>query len=546
MKTESSNAHIGQEALAGRLPVVAGERLYKSYASFMWTCCAFSAATWAFLIGGYLPFVGDWRLGIVGYLIGSIIGMVVVTLASGAAAHKYGTDVIDTAKSSFGYRGIVLPLLALLATEVGWTFVVEALTSRGAANVAATIAGTDVTGTSHEHLVVMVAFGALFLVWLIASKGPMLFERLNGYIGPMHMVITVIMMGILIHKFGLAHLWNTQVPVEQMLTRDPVEGLALAVEFGMSSSMTWWPVMGGLTRLVGKRKHIVGPSVIGVGVLGAAVVSTVAALASISAGTYDPTVWMIAIAGPVFGTFVMSVVLAANIATMVVMIYIAGVAIQQIKCLARVKWELLLAVLLAPGLYFAFKTEWLLSVVMSWLSYNGVMFVGISGITLVDYFFLRRQRLDPASLFAKQGGHYAFWGGVNWLAILVSIAATALYLWLYNPVTSAMAAPFRYLGASIPTIILAGAVYYLAMRLLAMPLRKGGYEHLAARASRPTLSDQPGCGPCPAACWGLCWPARRASRRPWPTPSRWGTTIRACRSRRSTWARRKCRASWST
>lgn len=481
---------VEQEALAGRLPVLARDRVYKTYGSFLWTCCAFSAATWAFLIGSYLPYVGDWRLGVMGYVIGLMIGMAIVTLASGAPSHRYGTDVIDNAKSSFGYRGIIVPMFGLLATLVGWSYVVEALTARGAANIAATITGTEVTGTSHEHLVIGVALATLVLVWLIASKGPKLFERLNGYIGPLHMLITLVMLGILINKFGLQHLWTTQLPTDQMLSKDPVQGFALAVEFGVSNSMTWWPVMGGLTRLVAKRKHVVGPSVVGVGVLGAAFVSTVAALAAISAGTYDPTVWMIAVGGPVFGSIVMAIVLTANIATMVVMIYLAGVSVQQIKFFARLKWELLLALLLLPGVYFAFKTEWLLSVVMSWLSYNGVMFVGITGITLVDYFILRREKIDVTSLFAQKGGKYEFWGGVNWIAVIITIAATFGYLWLYNPVTVAMAEPFRYLGASLPVILISGGAYYLSVRLLVSPMRKGAYDPNLAVMSKPTLSSQ--------------------------------------------------------
>ncbi|MFB3303341.1 cytosine permease [Pseudomonas sp. AMR01] len=485
---------VEQEALAGRLPVLAGNRVYKTYASFLWTCCAFSAATWAFLIGSYLPFVGDWRLGVMGYVVGLIIGLALVSLASGAPSYKYGTETIDNAKSSFGYRGIIVPLFGLLATLIGWSYVVEALTARGAANVAATLTGSQVTGDSHEHLVIGVGLAALFLVWFITCKGPKFFERLNGIIGPLHMLITLVMFGILIHKFGLENLWHNQVPPEQMLSHDPVQGLALAVEFGMSNAMTWWPVMGGLTRLVKHKNHVMGPSIIGAGILGAAVVSTVAALAAISAGTYDPTIWMIAVGGPAFGSIVMTVVLTANISTMVVMMYLAGVSIQQVKFFARLKWEILLALLLLPGVYFAFETEWLLSKVMSWLSYNGVMFVGITGITLVDYLILRREQLDAPSLFATRNSHYAYWGGVNWVAVVICILAVMGYLALYDPVTSAMSPWFRYMGASIPVIAISGVAYYFAVRLIVAPMGKGNYTKGLALASRPTLDSKPAPG----------------------------------------------------
>jgi NCS1 family nucleobase:cation symporter-1 len=494
--TESNQSHandVEQEALSGRLPVLASERVYGSYGSFMWTCCTFSAATWAFLIGGFLPYVGDWRLGVIGYVIGLVIGMAIVSLASGMPSYKYGTDIIDTAKPSFGYRGIVIPLLGVLAMQVGWSYVVEALTSRGAANIAATVTGTDITGGAHETLVIGVALGLLLVVWLLACKGPKLFERLNGYIGPFHMAITVMMFGILIHKFGVHSLWVNQISSDKMLTHDRVCGLALAVEFGMSNAMGWWSVMGGLTRLVKRRNHIMGPSVIGVGLMGAVFVSSVAALAAISAGTYDPTIWMISLAGPILGSATMAVVLSANLATMVVMIYIAGVSIQQIKLFSKIKWELLLALMLLPGIYFAFKTQWLLSAVMSWLSYSGVPFVGVTGITFVDYFILRKEHLDPAHFFATTGSKYEFWGGVNWIAVAITGLSTWGYLLLYNPVTSETHGPFKYLGASLPMVILSGLAYYIATKLILVPLRKGAYTS-GRETSRATLSKTPESG----------------------------------------------------
>lgn len=98
----------------------------------------------------------------------------------------------------------------------------------------------------------------------------------------------------------------------------------------------------------------------------------------------------------------------------------------------------MLALLLLPGAFFAFRTEWLLSAVMSWLSYNGVMFVGVTAITLVDYFFLRKEQLDPAHLFATKGSKYEFWAGINWVAVVVTILSTWGYLELYNRAWSMM------------------------------------------------------------------------------------------------------------
>jgi purine-cytosine permease-like protein len=485
---KTTQSRVTQEALSGRLPILGGERVYTGYLPFLWTCVAFSAATWAFLIGSYLPYIGNTVAGIAGYATGMILGMVPVTLAAGFSSYRFGVETLDAAKAAFGRWGIVVPMIGLVATLAGWTYVVVALTARGAGNVFEQVRGSK--ETAPESVVVVVALVVIALVWLIASKGPWLFERISNYIAPGHMVITVLMLGILLAKFGGTDLFSINVPAADAFTQDKSLGFAYAVEFGVANSLTWWPVMGGLTRLVRKKNHIMGPSVIGVGILGAAFISAVAAFAGAAYGTADPTIWMIQLGGRVFGSLIMTFVLLANIATMVIMIYLAGVSVQHIKALARLRWDLVIGLLLLPAIFFGFHTEWLLSKVIQWLTYNGVMFVGITGITLVDYFILRRQKLDVPGLFSRnKNGPYWFWGGVNWVAVAVALGSIAFYLWLYNPITLEVQPVFQYFGAGLPTMVLSAIVYWATMRLVVIPAGKGDYGTQAA-ASPETLPER--------------------------------------------------------
>lgn len=479
---------ITREALAGRLPTLTRERVYPSYSSFLWTCTAFSAATWAFLIGGFLPYVGDTRIGIFGYLVGVVVGMVPVALASGMPSFRYGLDTIDAAKSSFGQRGMIVPLIGLLATMAGWTYVLMAMTSVGLGNLTAGFTGNEV-GAVPRSLLVGIGLVVLVVVWAVASRGPGFFEELSKYIAPGLLVVAAVMLVVLISQVGLGTAWSAQVPAEEAFTTDRLLGFMYAFEFGVANALTWWPAMGGLTRLVKRQNHVLGPSVLGVGVLGAAFISAVAALAGASVGSADPTVWMIDIGGPILGSIVLAFVLIANLASMVIMVYLAGVSIQHIKGLASLQWPVIVGLLLLPGLYFAFRPEWLLEQVMTWLTYNGLMFGGITGITLVDYFILRRQDLDVRQVFAaRRAGAYSFWGGVNFVAIAVTAAGLIFYLWIYNPITLEVTGPFRYMGAGLPTIIVSAVLYYVGMRLVALPLKRGGYAPVA---------DQVGADPVP-------------------------------------------------
>jgi cytosine/uracil/thiamine/allantoin permease len=157
---------------------------------------------------------------------------------------------------------------------------------------------------------------------------------------------------------------------------------------------------------------------------------------------------------------------------LVTQIYLAGISIQQIRVFARIPWALVVAIVLIPGILVAFNTRWIIDHVMNWLAYNGVMFVGLGSVMFVDFFILRGERVVAAQLFAARRGQlYWYRGGVNWIAIGVVGFATAMYLWLFDPMSLRVAPWFHYVGASIPTALVSSAAYYLLMRRLVAPQR---------------------------------------------------------------------------
>ena len=400
----------------------------------------------------------------------------------------YGIDPIDAAKASFGVNGAVLPLLGALATMIGWTYVVVALTARGAAGL---LRVAQHTSQPSELFAICVALLTLVMVWAIARRGPKLFQSLSQYAAPVQLVITLALLGLLVYRFHWSVLWTSNIAPSGALTQDHGLGFAFAVEFGVANGMTWWPIVGGLTRLVKKRTDLLGPCVIGIGVLGAAFISAVSAIGAARVGSADPTVWLLAIGGPLLGSAMLAFVLAANLITMVILTYLAGVTVQQLRLLTRVPWDLILVALLLPGVYVAFQTTWVLDVVMNWMLYNGVMFVGITGITLVDYLILRKRRLSLPDIFSRSNaGRYWYWGGVNWFAVGVALIVMFVYILMYNPSTYRAVWAFRFLGAGIPMVLLAGAAYFLSVRFVLQRIGKGGYgSSLIDKATQLSSSE---------------------------------------------------------
>lgn len=462
-----------REALVGRLPVLPGERVYKGYWSFLWTVTSFQAATWAFLIGSFLPYVGNTLVGIVSLIAGIGLGMVLVVLGAAIPNTRYGVDNVDGSKTFFGTRGSIIPLVVLLITMLGWTFVLYSMTSRmlaGAIQYALGAASID------ESTVVWFALALGVIVWFLAVWGPRLVMHISNWLAPGILLVSTLVLVLLVVRFGL-HPFTANVAPDLALADTKWKQVLIGMEFGLATAFTFWPMAGGLSRLVQKQRHVTGPFVIGAAVLSMGFICGISALAASQFGTSDAIVWMYEIGGRIAGPAILFFIVLHNIAPMVVMIYIAGVALQQIPAATRLKWPVIVAILMSPAVVIAFRTDWVVTHVMTYLSYNGVIMAAIVGMSVVEYLILRRQELDVRSMFCRGGaGRYYFWGGVNWIAVIVVIGGTAIDLAMLNPVTYVSGPGFGFIGSSLPTVIISGLAYYVLTRLIAVPLGKGGYS----------------------------------------------------------------------
>jgi NCS1 family nucleobase:cation symporter-1 len=252
----------------------------------------------------------------------------------------------------------------------------------------------------------------------------------------------------------------------------------LAFEWGVAMALTWWPFMGTVVaRLASDQNHVVSPPVLAFGILSPLFPIAAATFGSVLGGTQDPTQWLVIIGGPLFGTLAILVVSVANLDIMIIQFYVGAIAIQQVQLFRRLRWELVVAILVFPGIYCALRPHWALEIFTTALSYGGVIFVGIAAVTFVDYVILRRQHLDPAQLFNRSPfGKYYFWKGFNLVAIAVVAFSAWFDLWMYDPVAVSGREAFRYIGATLPTLFISGTMYYVLTQLISIPLEKGGYE----------------------------------------------------------------------
>ncbi len=452
--------------VSARLPTRGGGRLFSSYSGFAYTLMTIAAAIWIVLIGGVLPSVGDTRLGIIGYACGAVIGVVLVVLSVAIPAYRHGIDAVDVAKAALGIRGSLMVLIGLMVSALGWAGVALAMMARGGALL---LAGASAPGAvADERLVVALALGLILLVVFLLRGGLDAIRRLNRIAGPGFLMLAVVSLGLLVHRYGLQEVWRTDVPVAQALTTDRLKSFAYAIDFGVTLSLTWWPYMGELYRHVEFRRHTVGPIMLGGTVAGNVFSATVAALAAVNFGSPDPAVWLVALGGPVAGSLLVGLVLLLSLPAVCLLVFLVASSLQQLGALARVSPQRLAVLAVAPLALVAFNTEWALVHVVTVGTLGSLVFFPICGIVAADYWILRRGAIDLPQLFVE-GRHSRYWyrGGVNWIAVGVIVFILTAYLHLYDPVTLKAGEAFRYLGAALPATLASGVLYALLMVLAA-------------------------------------------------------------------------------
>jgi len=158
-------------------------------------------------------------------------------------------------------------------------------------------------------------------------------------------------------------------------------------------------------------------------------------------------------------------------------IYSTAVSIQNVFPRARQRW-LAVAVGAACALIAAN-----VNIVQyeSFLFLIGAFFVPLFGVLAADYFVLRRRRYDLEALY-QSAGPYWYRGGVNWKAVVAWLAGFLAYQWivpteipgwkgLLQGAAGLLALPFPlsvrfpWLGASLPSFVVAAALYLLSAAL---------------------------------------------------------------------------------
>jgi NCS1 family nucleobase:cation symporter-1 len=257
---------------------------------------------------------------------------------------------------------------------------------------------------------------------------------------------------------------------------NPLWNYTTGVELGIGATLSWWPYIGAMIRMAPSGRSIVLPVMLGMAAP-VPLLSLIGLAGSLVLKSSDPTEWLRTVGGSTYAIVSLSFVTAANFGTTTAGIYASAIGLRNFAFLQKRTWTTLLLITIAPvTLVGIFIPELFFAKFGNFLALIAVAFAPLCGIQIIDYFALRRGRIDIRALYADPPrGAYAFWRGVNPAALFALGTGCATYIALLNPLSYHSAPLYPYVTASLPAAA-AAALSYLLGSLLVMRAGRGGYR----------------------------------------------------------------------
>jgi nucleobase:cation symporter-1, NCS1 family len=411
-------------------------------------------------LGNFQPFT--LALAFVGPLVGlnglwtSLAGISGILFgATFMAAHAaqgpiLGLPQMIQSRAQFGYRGVVVPLVATTMTFVGFNVVTVVIIKQGlfdifgwnetlvAVLVTAVAALVATYGHDWIHRVVLTVFWVSLPLWIVMSVG-ILAHHAGGH-GPLTGGFGAVGFFAM---FTIAASYNiTYAPCvsdySRYLPRDTSRwGISLAVFLGAVGSPIWLIPLGAW---MATRLHV-SDALTGIYLTGNA---TVARLGTALA--------LVAVAALVSAISAYSGML--SILTVID-------SFQSVRSGARARVVTLLA-LAVVSLTLGVVLENATTVLSDWLIVMLYLLAPWTSINLVDFYFVRRARFTAAD-FTSSGGAYGTWRVRGLGAYFLGIAVEIPFMSIANFYQSPGASWLRGVDISwIIGLLVAGGTYYLA------------------------------------------------------------------------------------
>lgn len=466
------DATTGEDATLSDLPLVRSERIW-GFWQYTWVNVGLAIATWAFLQGAAVAYYVGVREAIASIVVGYAVSILLVSLAPVLPCAKYGIEQFILLRSVFGTNGARVVMVAVSTIfAAAWAAVLAIMLGHGVVNLLNRLLGTSMGHAGPA--VTVAAMVAIVVAWAILARGPVSVERVSAVVAPVLIVVLVGMVVIILTRTP----WST-ISELPSLGQEPDRrtNFMLAIELGIAGGFAWWPNLGNLARLSTGPRAAFWPNWLGV-FLASVLAAVVGVLAALSLQSTEPTDWMIPLGGVVLGSIALVAIGLANLTAILSQGYGSMVALRSGggRFFKALPWPVMGLAILGPAAVLVCFPATVYDNYGRFLSWGAIVVAPLCGVQIVDYFVLRRTRIDVRELYRPVGESvYGYWGGVNVMAFVAVVAGALTYSSLLHPIDYVPSALFVYTTASVPSFLVAASVHYVLARWVSRPLGMGGY-----------------------------------------------------------------------
>ena len=406
----------------------------------LWAGAAVSLAEiWA---GGLIVPLG-LGLGLWVILLGHLIGNTPFALG-GLIGSRWGIPTMVAVRPSFGIRGSYFAAALNVIQLIGWTAVMLIICGAAADAISKSY------GFSNPTLWIVVS-GVITTLWAVAG------HRFWKWLQRVSVVALLILCLALIYVVFQQYGWGMLAQIPRKSDFSFMVGMDLVIAMPIS----WLPLVSDYSRFATNSKSSFWGTWIGYFIV-SSWMYLLGLMASLATQSPDPSGVVINLMLK-FGWAIpaLVIVLFSTFTTTFLDIYSTAISGLNIVPKLGERKGIILGGILGTGVAMVFPA---LLHYEHFLLFIGAMFCPLFGIVLADYFLLKKGLIEVEDLYREEG-RYWFWKGVNPIAILAWAIGFAIYLgfspMLMEKVLGIKAAFPWPIGSSLPSMVLAGLIYWL-------------------------------------------------------------------------------------
>lgn len=453
------NDFIQQETITGIVPMTNKDRQYSFWDLFLSTS-GFAIATWCYTQGAYVAQYLTFSQMLINIFSFNIIWVFIECLPI-LFAVRYGIDLWIWLRAVLGKRGVALLSTTISLANFGWYAVAANLFASSMIHLANSFG----LGLDKGLWAPILGTLCVLLGTLIALGGPEVIKWTNRFLVIALLLVGLIIVGICFVAVPITDIMNIQPATQGDLS--PLERFMLSGEGNVAFAFSWSTQALVLPRLAKTERSGYWATALSYGVVAPFFVATggVMALAMfVKTGVYesDPTTMLSTLSTPAFALLSLLLVAFANIGTQGTGSYVNCMIVK--SGMPKVSYKLMVWIAMV---YVSALTIWggVEEYFGSFISLAAYIQGPIIGMIVVDYFLLRKRKLDLRSAYFLEGHKaYEFTKGFNLVGLsCVFISLLVAVLFVYNPVTAQIQSPiFLVTTGSGFTAIFGGFLYWLA------------------------------------------------------------------------------------